>query len=477
MSALTRTQSPLTDNERCMIVNLHQYFLCAQQGSTQRQCLTLRKQIATALGIGEGTVARVLWDWNSRDDGEFTPHKTLGRPIAEMDANIAEVIRSLVKTANLTGAPLSTQILREKLSEHGHVLSKGQLLRMLHFLGFYYGRGERRNILHEAPANVAFRGRYLCKRFANLQGRNDVPTRPEVFLDESYCHLHHNRSNTWLPHQGVVLTQGHGPLLVIFGAIVVMRNGNTNKLLGEIVPNSLLIWDPSIKPPSGRGRRRANADAWGELPDAIQHANIVADDVDYHGNFTAEIFEDLFERLCKSVMEQYGTAYIHMDGARYHKRRVEQVPTSSARKAVLADWLIEKNIPIPEQANKAELYELVKQNKMKVPFACVETARRYGHTLLYTPPYHCELQPIEGVWAVVKGEVAKSAPHSDLLSIRDKLLYSFKEKVTSKTIVGLWRRSLTVAKEYRDMDDDIELAENSSDDDELQNFDDNEDCQ
>jgi transposase len=175
-------------------------------------------------------------------------------------------------------------------------------------------------------------------------------------------------------------------------------------------------------------------------------------------------------------MEQYGAAYIHMDGARYHKRRVEQVPTSSARKSVLADWLIEKNIPIPEQANRAELYELVKQNKMNVPFTCVEIARRYGHTLLYTPPYHCELQPIEGVWAVVKGEVAKSAPHSDLLSIRDKLLYSFTAKVTSKTIVGLWRRSLNVAKEYRDMNDDIELADNSSDDDDLQNFNDNEDC-
>jgi hypothetical protein len=308
-----------------------------------------------------------------------------------------------------------------------------------------------------------------------VQGKNHVPTRAEVFLDESYCHLHHNRNNTWLPHQGVVLTQGHGPLVVIFCAIVVMRNGNTNRLIGEIVPNSLLIWDPSIKPPSGRGRRRANADAWGELPDAIRHANIVADDIDYHGNFTAEIFEDLFERLCQTVGEQYGTAYIHMDGARYHKRRVEQVPTSSARKSVLADWLMEKNIPIPEQANKAQLYELVKHNKSQVPFACVETAKKYGHTLLYTPPYHCELQPIEGVWAVAKNEVAKSAPHSDLLSIRNKLLYSFKEKVTSNTILGLWRRSLNVAKEYRDMDDVVELAETDSDSDELQNFDEDED--
>jgi transposase len=216
-----------------------------------------------------------------------------------------------------------------------------------------------------------------------------------------------------------------------------MRNGNTNRLQGEIVPNSLLIWDPSIRPPSGRGRRRANADAWDDLPETIQRANIVANNFDYHGNFTADIFEDLFEGLCSNLLEKYGVVDIHMDGARYHKWHVEQILTSSARKSVLAEWLMAKNISFPDQANKAELYELVKQNKNNVPFACVEIAKRYGHNLLYTPPYHCELQPIEGIWAVVKDQVAKTAPHPNLLSIRNKLLYAFKEKVFSKTILGL----------------------------------------
>lgn len=141
-------------------------------------------------------VARVVSDWNRRNDGQFTPHKTMGRPIMEPDCDIAELIRSLIRTANASGTSLATAILRQKLAEHGHTLSKGQLLRVLHLLGYYYGRGERRNILHEAPANVAFRGRYLRKRFDNLQGRNNVPTRPEVFLDESYCHLHYTRNST-----------------------------------------------------------------------------------------------------------------------------------------------------------------------------------------------------------------------------------------------------------------------------------------
>jgi hypothetical protein len=37
------------------------------------------------------------------------------------------------------------------------------------------------------------------------------------------------------------------------------------------------------------------------------------------------------------------------------------------------------------------------------------------------------LQPIEGIWAVVKGEVARSEPHSNLLSVRNTLLEAFKK--------------------------------------------------
>ena len=129
-------------------------------------------------------------------------------------------------------------------------------------MGYYYGRGERRNILHESPENVAFRNCYLRRRFENLQGGNKVPTKPEVFLDESYCHLHHITGHTWVPSHGIVYEPGHGPLIIIFGAIIVMCNGNTNKLFDEIIPNSLLLWDPSIKPPSSRGRKRKNAEGW-----------------------------------------------------------------------------------------------------------------------------------------------------------------------------------------------------------------------
>ena len=139
-----------------------------------------------------------------------------------------------------------------------------------------------------------------------------------------------------------------------------MRNGNINKLFGEIVPNSLLLWDPSIKPLSSRGRKRANADEWTNIPDVIRNSNIVANNVDYHGNFTAEIFEDLFDKLCANIKKCYGSVVIHMDGTKYHKRQIEQVPTSNSRKDIMITWLLSAGVNIPENLSRAELYKLVK---------------------------------------------------------------------------------------------------------------------
>ena len=71
----------------------------------------------------------------------------------------------------------------------------------------------------------------------------------------------------------------------------------------------------------------------------------------------------------------------------------------------------------------------------------------------------------------MKGEVARSGPHPNLLSVRNTLLNAFKEKISSKVIVGLWRRALKNAKEYFESDENIQFTDDefdaysSSDDD------------
>ena len=64
---------------------------------------------------------------------------------------------------------------------------------------------------------------------------------------------------------------------------------------------------------------------------------------------------------------------------------------------------------------------------------------------------------------MVKGEVACSSPHPNLLSVRNTLLDAFKKKITSQVIIRFWRRALKHAKEYLEYDEDAQLIDNKFD--------------
>ena len=71
MEDLDRERSSLTSNEKRMIIRVHQYFLNTRQYQTQRPDLPLRKEVASVLGIGEATLARVVAEHNSGKNEKF----------------------------------------------------------------------------------------------------------------------------------------------------------------------------------------------------------------------------------------------------------------------------------------------------------------------------------------------------------------------------------------------------------------------
>ncbi|CAB4397704.1 unnamed protein product [Rhizophagus irregularis] len=237
---MKRNGAPLTDNKKLMIVNIYNYFSNDNSKTDDHHKLTLHKRVAKVLEVCERTVASVISDWRSHSDNTFTLHKTFRRPKLKLDENLSELLRTKILDSNKKAEQLSTPILRQFLSENGYELSKWKLL--------------------WSPNNVAYHCRYLRFCFANLESNNDVPHRSEVFLDKSYCHLHHTLQNTWIPHQGVILASGHSPLVVIFRAIVIFRNGSSNKLYGELVPNFVYIWNSTIKPSTDCERKRNDAE-------------------------------------------------------------------------------------------------------------------------------------------------------------------------------------------------------------------------
>jgi transposase len=102
---------------------------------------------------------------------------------------------------------------------------------------------------------------------------------------------------------------------------------------------------------------------------------------------------------------------IIMDNAAYHNVLVEDVfPKRSHSITRLQEWLTNNKTPWSTDMLKSELYELCAEHAPKPEFRLDQIASKFGHSILRTPPYHPELQPIETCWGVVKNHVAQ---HND----------------------------------------------------------------
>ncbi|KAG2983504.1 hypothetical protein PC119_g20580 [Phytophthora cactorum] len=122
---------------------------------------------------------------------------------------------------------------------------------------------------------------------------------------------------------------------------------------GHFVPSSIEVWNSTLKP-----------------------KNMKADD--YHGNFDAAKFEKWFLSLCKILKENCGGCNIHMDGASYHKRQINKAPTMKSNRVEIMNWLA-------KHVSKDIDFTQVKTKLVKI----------------------IALQPIELIWAQVKGQLGE----------------------------------------------------------------------
>lgn len=143
-----------------------------------------------------------------------------------------------------------------------------------------------------------------------------------------------------------------------------------------------------------------------------------------------ENFSEWFQKkLLKNIPDN---SLIIMDNAPYHNVLVEEAfPKKNHSVKRLQEWLSHNEIPWTKDMLKEELYELCSRFAPKPEFLIDSIACKHGHSILRTPPYHPELQPIETCWAVVKNHVAL---HNDFTMKKVwMLLEEGFEKVTANT--------------------------------------------
>ncbi len=92
---------------------------------------------------------------------------------------------------------------------------------------------------------------------------------------------------------------------------------------------------------------------------------------------------------------------IYMDNAAYHKARPADTPqTATMKKAELIEFLQERDSHFDATGTTPQLRQIARQWVMQnVKMEPVQVA--------FTAPYHSDLQPIELVWALIKGNVGR----------------------------------------------------------------------
>ena len=208
--------------------------------------------------------------------------------------------------------------------------------------------------------------------------------------------------------------------MVIFAAFVVWYDKDKEELRSKFVDESVYVW-PSIgkahTKSEGSAKNLFNMEVWNNVPPEIEVAGIVAPTNDYHGNFSALLFHSLFTRICKNLQGMgLENCRIHLDGASYHFHKTAAKPAGNAKLRDLKEWADRPDVKawldkakrhIPDNPRKKDMEPHVRAYVRESTWTIYAIAKQYGgHVIRKTPSYHCELQPIEKIWACVKNKVA-----------------------------------------------------------------------
>lgn len=362
-----------TPEMRKMVVSVKHFFDHTKK--TPNDLINPASQLtASALNISESTVKVIMaaFNKNGEEGLDFSKFQQRGRPIYTLDSGIEPLVRQFVRSGNRDGNQVNIEIIRNFMRDELNCdVARTTLWRALQRWGFEFGKGVRSAQLKESERVVIMRRQYLRVKRSNRDDKGWT-YRPEVYLDESYINKNHSNDNTWhFEEDGIIIGKptGKGDRLIIVNAIT--RDG--------WVSNAKLVFKASRK--TG----------------------------DYHANMNWNNFSEWFyEKLLKNIPEN---SLIIMDNAAYHNVLAEEAfPKKSHSVKRLREWLANNEIPTTKDMLKSELFELCSRFATKPEFLIDNIARKHGHSILRTPPYHPELQPIETCWAIVKNHVAR---HND----------------------------------------------------------------
>jgi hypothetical protein len=313
-----------------------------------------------------------------------------------------------------------------------------------------YERGKRKgNNLVPSEANVAKKHHYLRTFFANRAKPPGERLR-EVYTDESYIHEHYHRNEDSLydpnDEQDVIYQkEKHKGRRYCFCAAIQgpdphVAEATEAEDLAGLVPGSIWAFCPQKK-----------GDHLG----------------DYHKVFNSDNYIKWFRDQLISNLHQ--PSLIMLDNAAYHCVHGPDVPQwYRLKRQECIDYLMANGAPFDPAVSATEMKQLVKQYIISnVKIEVERLAEVGGHTILFsTPAYHSDLQPIELVWALVKGNVGRQYSNQTTLDlVYERLMHEFNqlEDRGHRSINGMIEKCASLAAQFHG---EIEQEDHQLDDDE-----------
>ena len=340
-----------------------------------------------------------------------TPANKRG-PKEKIDSFDVNTIVTTVQKMFAAREVLTVRKLKKTLDEtYERKVSKTTLWRCLKAQGYAFRKtGGNRHILCERGDLRRARAKFL-RRMKEAREQNTNL----VFLDETWVNVHHTFLKEW-----------------------TKKDSSEARLI-----------------PTGKGQRlillHAVDDKTGFIPDCkLLFKSNSTDGRDYHTEMNGDTFENWLENKLLPALDE--PSLVLLDNASYHTRKdpATTAPTTASKLDEMRQWLKKKRLDFPEKgpgSHKKDLLKIINSNKPPQEYIVDNLIREYGHEPLRLPPYHCQFNPIELLWGIIKNDVA--ANNSEFKLDAMKLLTEQAiDKISLETIKKTFEHTKKIEEEY-----------------------------
>ena len=415
-----------TENEKADILHIyHSLQMHPEFGSLQGS--DFFHLTALLYGCTKPTVVKLVENEGKVDDGRinrFNQNKDI--PIHYRDMFKDSITESLQR-----GVRLTCTYFKQILFEDGIFVSGDTVARKLREWGLRWGSLTQRDFRRRTTTVLSKREIYLN----DLEALERDQTRERVYLDESFVHKNHSFSKGWFISDGskeIFKPTGLGPRIAMIAAIT---QGSWLGTRPQNIKTSLSV------------ARENNLHYY----KAIKYWQVQKDS-ENEGNVNYEVFRDYFEEFVIPFLPP--RSIIILDNARYHRQYPPDtfIPATSSNKSELIEYLQSQGEKTASQEmTKSQLLELSKSYfKATAKNEIEQIAEAYGHNVLYLPPYHPELNPIEFTWGYVKRKVADASAY-DMHTLSTEILPSAFASVTPEILNKFFQHIKNNEQSYREI--------------------------